>query len=195
MPARSRGPAARAPGSIPASARSIASFTGAATATASKSTKAIVWSAASMASISAARSSARACSTARATPPRWRSSTWSPGCRAGGFQLLDTQFVTDHLKIFGATEVSRRRYHKLLEAALVGEGDFSALPRGRADQRRGSAAPRRPSLLIISGRTAAARPAAATAAAGADRVARAGRAVVAIGRAAPAAPADPAARR
>jgi leucyl/phenylalanyl-tRNA---protein transferase len=48
--------------------------------------------------------------------------------KAGGFQLLDTQFVTDHLKIFGATEVSRRQYHKLLEAALVGEGDFTALP-------------------------------------------------------------------
>jgi leucyl/phenylalanyl-tRNA---protein transferase len=48
--------------------------------------------------------------------------------KAGGFQLLDTQFVTDHLKIFGATEVSRRQYHKLLEAALVGDGDFTALP-------------------------------------------------------------------
>jgi leucyl/phenylalanyl-tRNA---protein transferase len=47
--------------------------------------------------------------------------------KAGGFQLLDTQFVTDHLKIFGAVEVSRRQYHKLLEAALVGEGDFAAL--------------------------------------------------------------------
>jgi leucyl/phenylalanyl-tRNA---protein transferase len=48
--------------------------------------------------------------------------------KAGGFQLLDTQFVTDHLKVFGAMEVSRRQYHKLLEAALVGEGDFTALP-------------------------------------------------------------------
>jgi leucyl/phenylalanyl-tRNA---protein transferase len=48
--------------------------------------------------------------------------------KAGGFQLLDTQFVTDHLKIFGATEVSRRQYHKLLEAALVGDGDFAAVP-------------------------------------------------------------------
>jgi leucyl/phenylalanyl-tRNA---protein transferase len=44
--------------------------------------------------------------------------------KAGGFHLLDTQFVTDHLKIFGAAEVSRRQYHKLLEAALVGEADF-----------------------------------------------------------------------
>jgi leucyl/phenylalanyl-tRNA---protein transferase len=47
--------------------------------------------------------------------------------RAGGFRLLDTQFVTDHLRIFGAIEVPRRQYHKLLEAALSGEGDFAAL--------------------------------------------------------------------
>jgi leucyl/phenylalanyl-tRNA---protein transferase len=48
--------------------------------------------------------------------------------KAGGFALLDTQFVTDHLKTFGAIEVSRRHYHTLLEAALVGEADFGALP-------------------------------------------------------------------
>jgi leucyl/phenylalanyl-tRNA--protein transferase len=47
--------------------------------------------------------------------------------RAGDFKLLDTQFVTDHLKSFGAIEVPRRQYHKLLEAALAGEGDFAAL--------------------------------------------------------------------
>jgi leucyl/phenylalanyl-tRNA---protein transferase len=47
--------------------------------------------------------------------------------RAGGFKLLDTQFVTDHLRTFGAIEVPRRQYHKLLEAALAGEGDFAAL--------------------------------------------------------------------
>src|SRR6185437_12977400 len=47
--------------------------------------------------------------------------------KAGGFRLLDTQFVTDHLRTFGAIEVPRRQYHKLLEAALAGEGDFAAL--------------------------------------------------------------------
>ena len=47
--------------------------------------------------------------------------------KAGGFMLLDTQFVTDHLKSFGAIEVPRRQYHKLLESALLGEGDFTAL--------------------------------------------------------------------
>src|SRR6202521_3115750 len=50
---------------------------------------------------------------------------------AGGFQLLDTQFVTDHLKTFGAVEVSRRAYHKQLEAAVGGVGNFAALPLDR----------------------------------------------------------------
>ncbi|HEY7665391.1 MAG TPA: leucyl/phenylalanyl-tRNA--protein transferase [Xanthobacteraceae bacterium] len=47
--------------------------------------------------------------------------------RAGGFKLLDTQFVTDHLRTFGAIEVPRRQYHKLLEAALLDEADFAAI--------------------------------------------------------------------
>src|ERR1700726_1806057 len=47
--------------------------------------------------------------------------------RAGGFKLLDTQFVTAHLRTFGAIEVTRPAYHKLLDAALVGEGNFGAL--------------------------------------------------------------------
>jgi leucyl/phenylalanyl-tRNA---protein transferase len=51
--------------------------------------------------------------------------------RAGGFILLDTQFVTDHLKTFGAIEISRRLYHKQLEAALIGQADFAALPLDR----------------------------------------------------------------
>ena len=48
--------------------------------------------------------------------------------KAGGYRLLDTQFVTDHLKTFGAVAVSRRQYHKLLEAALAVEANFAALP-------------------------------------------------------------------
>lgn len=51
--------------------------------------------------------------------------------KAGGFKLLDTQFVTRHLKTFGAIEVPRRQYHKLLEAAIEGEGDFGALDMNR----------------------------------------------------------------
>ena len=94
------------------------------------------WSAGSTASASAARSSAKACSTARATPRRSRWCIWWRGCSAGGFRLLDTQFVTDHLKTFGAIEVSQRRYHKLLEEALVGEADFAALAARPPGQRR-----------------------------------------------------------
>lgn len=47
--------------------------------------------------------------------------------RLGGFKLLDTQFVTDHLRTFGTYEVSSRKYGKLLEAALVDEADIGAL--------------------------------------------------------------------
>ncbi|HSP49808.1 MAG TPA: leucyl/phenylalanyl-tRNA--protein transferase [Pseudolabrys sp.] len=47
--------------------------------------------------------------------------------RAGGYRLLDTQYVTDHLKTFGAVEVGKRRYHQLLEDAIIGEADFGAL--------------------------------------------------------------------
>src|SRR6266481_1729320 len=52
--------------------------------------------------------------------------------RAGGFTLLDTQFVTEHLKTFGATEVPRKQYHKLLAEALIGEADFDIFPRDRS---------------------------------------------------------------
>src|SRR5262249_40897611 len=51
--------------------------------------------------------------------------------KAGGFKLLDTQFVTDHLRTFGAVEVSRRQYGKLLEAALVGEANIAALTKAK----------------------------------------------------------------
>lgn len=51
--------------------------------------------------------------------------------KAGEFRLLDTQFVTDHLRTFGAIEVTRRVYQKLLADGLEGEADFAALPVGR----------------------------------------------------------------
>jgi leucyl/phenylalanyl-tRNA--protein transferase len=47
---------------------------------------------------------------------------------AGGFKLLDTQFVTQHLRSFGAVEVPRRRYRALLDQAIAGNADFSRLP-------------------------------------------------------------------
>lgn len=42
-----------------------------------------------------------------------------------GFVLLDTQFTTEHLKRFGAVDVPRRRYERLLKAALQGEVVFA----------------------------------------------------------------------
>ena len=51
--------------------------------------------------------------------------------KAGGYKLLDTQFVTDHLRTFGAFEVPKRRYHRLLEEAIIGDADFGALPVNR----------------------------------------------------------------
>jgi leucyl/phenylalanyl-tRNA---protein transferase len=38
--------------------------------------------------------------------------------RQGGYRLLDMQFVTDHLTQFGAAEVSRAQYRRLLAEAL-----------------------------------------------------------------------------
>lgn len=47
---------------------------------------------------------------------------------AGGFELLDTQYVTEHLKTFGAVEISRRRYRALLDKAISGApADFRKL--------------------------------------------------------------------
>ncbi len=50
---------------------------------------------------------------------------------AGGFTLLDTQFVTEHLRSLGAIEVPRARYLALLAEALKGAGDFAALQTDR----------------------------------------------------------------
>ena len=38
--------------------------------------------------------------------------------RAGGYLLLDTQFVTDHLRRFGAIEIAREAYQRQLRLAL-----------------------------------------------------------------------------
>jgi leucyl/phenylalanyl-tRNA--protein transferase len=36
-----------------------------------------------------------------------------------GFRLLDTQYVTSHLRMFGAVEIARRKYMHLLKQALA----------------------------------------------------------------------------
>jgi leucyl/phenylalanyl-tRNA---protein transferase len=47
----------------------------------------------------------------------------------GGFVLLDTQFVTDHLRQFGTVEVDRDEFHRQLDEALKHKGGrFPRLP-------------------------------------------------------------------
>lgn len=53
--------------------------------------------------------------------------------RFGGFTLLDTQFLTDHLARFGAREVSAREYRDQLAGALGVSADFFALDSGALD--------------------------------------------------------------
>lgn len=52
--------------------------------------------------------------------------------RGGGYHLLDTQFVTDHLRRFGAVEISRESYRRQLRVALetraVFQSDAGAVP-------------------------------------------------------------------
>lgn len=48
--------------------------------------------------------------------------------RHGGFRLLDTQFVTEHLQSLGAIEISRVAYQRLLDEAVRTPADFYRLP-------------------------------------------------------------------
>jgi len=56
--------------------------------------------------------------------------------RAGGFILLDTQFVTPHLERMGAVTVERFNYMQGLQSALECEGDFFVWPRDEPDNLR-----------------------------------------------------------
>lgn len=47
---------------------------------------------------------------------------------AGSFTLLDTQFVTDHLRQFGTIEIDRDDFHRRLDVALKQTADFMRLP-------------------------------------------------------------------
>lgn len=48
--------------------------------------------------------------------------------KTGGYQLLDTQFVTDHLKQFGAVEIPKAEYKARLSKAIKTKADFYKLP-------------------------------------------------------------------
>lgn len=54
---------------------------------------------------------------------------------AGGFTLLDTQFVTAHLARLGAVEIGRAAYRRRLETAINRPAEFRALPAGTPLQR------------------------------------------------------------
>ncbi len=49
--------------------------------------------------------------------------------KLGGFELLDTQFMTDHLATFGATEVPQERYSRMLANAIRQTADMSVFAR------------------------------------------------------------------
>jgi leucyl/phenylalanyl-tRNA--protein transferase len=51
--------------------------------------------------------------------------------RRGGYTLLDTQFVTDHLAQFGALELPRREYKKMLRGAVEQPATWNAWPPGK----------------------------------------------------------------
>ncbi len=48
--------------------------------------------------------------------------------RLGGYSLLDTQFLTDHLTQFGTEEIPRTAYQELLAEAIPRQGTFVAAP-------------------------------------------------------------------
>lgn len=47
--------------------------------------------------------------------------------KRGSYRLLDTQFVTEHLARFGAIEVPRALYQRLLRQAVAAQADFYLL--------------------------------------------------------------------
>lgn len=48
---------------------------------------------------------------------------------AGGYRLLDTQFVTPHLETLGAVEVSKETYRAMLADAIAHKADFWVWPK------------------------------------------------------------------
>ena len=45
-----------------------------------------------------------------------------------GFKFLETQYMTDHLASFGAKELPRRAYERMLETAVSSDADFRSQP-------------------------------------------------------------------
>jgi leucyl/phenylalanyl-tRNA--protein transferase len=49
--------------------------------------------------------------------------------KSGNYRLLDTQFITDHLRTFGGIEIPREDYELRLADALAHEADWGAIDR------------------------------------------------------------------
>ena len=47
--------------------------------------------------------------------------------KVGKFTILDTQFITDHLKTFGAYEINQAEFLIILKQSLMIEGDFFSI--------------------------------------------------------------------
>ena len=135
-----------------ASARSIASCSTSAIATASRSMTATRWSAGST-----------ACSLGRAffgesMFHRARDASkialvhLVARLQAGGFELLDTQFVTDHLKIVRRGRSAAAALSQAARSALIGERPISARCRSTHAQRRGRAAAARQRVDLAGNR-------------------------------------------
>ena len=71
-----------------------------------------------------APSSARACSAASATPRKVALVHLVARLIKGGFRLLDCQFMTEHLRSFGAIEIPREEFRGLLADAIDGTASF-----------------------------------------------------------------------
>jgi leucyl/phenylalanyl-tRNA--protein transferase len=52
--------------------------------------------------------------------------------RIGGFRLLDTQFLTEHLASLGAVGMQREEFRRRLARAMQGQADFNAWPTATA---------------------------------------------------------------
>ncbi len=95
--------------------------------------------------------------------------------RVGGFQLLDTQFLTAHLARFGGHEVKRAHYMAALESALRQPADWGRLDKleGLSAQAPGSGAAGAAAGATAGAGAAAGATAGAGAAAGAESAAAA----------------------
>jgi leucyl/phenylalanyl-tRNA--protein transferase len=57
--------------------------------------------------------------------------------RLGGYRLLDTQFLTEHLSQFGAVEIPRAEYKAMLADALQVSPTWLLEPAGLMEEIRG----------------------------------------------------------